>query len=158
MSTALIVPAAGSGHRLGLGRPKAVAELAGTPIVRRTLARFIDVADIVEAGTPVLLHRQPRKFVVHRMGFIGLSPIDQMHHCHRPLVFQPAEVGHIGIVGHLGTILGKHKVNIASMSLGRDVVGGKALTVLSLDSVPAQAVLDELKQDANISNVKVVKL
>lgn len=63
-----------------------------------------------------------------------------------------------GIVGHLGTILGKHKVNIASMSLGRDVVGGKALTVLSLDSVPAQAVLDELKQDANISNVKVVKL
>jgi D-3-phosphoglycerate dehydrogenase len=63
-----------------------------------------------------------------------------------------------GIVGHLGTILGKHKVNIASMSLGRDVVGGKALTVLSLDSVPPQAVLDELKQDANISNVKVVKL
>lgn len=63
-----------------------------------------------------------------------------------------------GIVGHLGTILGKHKVNIASMSLGRDVVGGKALTVLSLDSVPAPAVLDELKQDANISNVKVVKL
>ena len=49
MSTALIVPAAGSGHRLGLGRPKAVAELAGTPIVRRTLVRFIDVTDIVEA-------------------------------------------------------------------------------------------------------------
>ena len=38
-----------------------------------------------------------------------------------------------GIVGHLGTLLGKHKVNIASMSLGRDQVGGKALTVLSLD-------------------------
>jgi D-3-phosphoglycerate dehydrogenase len=63
-----------------------------------------------------------------------------------------------GIVGHLGTLLGKHKVNIASMSLGRDTVGGLALTVLSLDSVPPQALLDELKKDTDISNVKVVTL
>jgi D-3-phosphoglycerate dehydrogenase len=63
-----------------------------------------------------------------------------------------------GIVGHLGTLLGKHKVNIASMSLGRDTVGGLALTVLSLDSVPPQALLEELKKDTDISNVKVVTL
>ena len=63
-----------------------------------------------------------------------------------------------GIVGHLGTVLAKHKVNIASMSLGRDTAGGKALTVLSLDSAPPQAVLDELKKDHDISNVKVVNL
>jgi D-3-phosphoglycerate dehydrogenase len=63
-----------------------------------------------------------------------------------------------GIVGHLGTLLGKHNVNIASMSLSRDTAGGLALTVLSLDSVPPQAVLDELKKDHDISNVKVVKL
>jgi D-3-phosphoglycerate dehydrogenase / 2-oxoglutarate reductase len=63
-----------------------------------------------------------------------------------------------GIVGYLGTLLGKHKVNIASMSLSRDTAGGLALTVLSLDSVPAQAVLDELQKDADISNVKVVRL
>ena len=63
-----------------------------------------------------------------------------------------------GIVGHLGSLLGKHNVNIASMSLGRDTVGGLALTVLSLDSEPPQAVLDELKKDTDISNVKVVSL
>jgi D-3-phosphoglycerate dehydrogenase len=63
-----------------------------------------------------------------------------------------------GIIGYLGTLLAKYKVNIASMSLGRDTVGGLALTVLSLDSAPPQAVLDELKKDADISNVKVVKL
>ncbi len=63
-----------------------------------------------------------------------------------------------GIVGHLGTLLAKHKVNIASMSLSRDTVGGLALTVLSLDSIPPQAVLDELKKDTDISNVKVVTL
>ena len=63
-----------------------------------------------------------------------------------------------GIVGHLGTVLGRHKVNIASMSLGRDTAGGSALTVLTLDSVPPQAMLNELKKDHDISNVKVVQL
>ncbi|HWY31219.1 MAG TPA: phosphoglycerate dehydrogenase [Candidatus Acidoferrum sp.] len=63
-----------------------------------------------------------------------------------------------GIVGHLGTLLGKHHVNIASMSLGRDTVGGLALTVLSLDSVPPAAMLNELQKDTDISNVKVVTL
>ena len=63
-----------------------------------------------------------------------------------------------GIIGLLGTLLGKYNVNIASMSLSRDTVGGQALTVLSLDSVPPQAVLDELQQDGDISNVKVVQL
>lgn len=63
-----------------------------------------------------------------------------------------------GIVGYLGTLLAKHKINIASMSLSRDTVGGKALTVLSLDSVPSPALLAELQKDADISNVKVVKL
>jgi len=63
-----------------------------------------------------------------------------------------------GIVGHLGTLLARHKINIASMSLSRDTAGGLALAVLSLDSAPPQAVLDELQKDADISNVKVVKL
>jgi len=63
-----------------------------------------------------------------------------------------------GMVGHLGTLLGKHKVNIANMSLTRDTAGGLALTVLNLDSAPPAAVLEELQKDADISNVKVVQL
>ncbi|MDE3067210.1 MAG: phosphoglycerate dehydrogenase [Verrucomicrobiota bacterium] len=63
-----------------------------------------------------------------------------------------------GIVGHLGTLLGRHKVNIASMSLARDTAGGLALTVLNLDSAPPPAVLDELQKDHDFSNVKVVRL
>ena len=63
-----------------------------------------------------------------------------------------------GIVGHLGTLLSKHKVNIANMSLTRDTAGGLALTVLNLDSAPPPAVLEELQKDPDISNVKVVKL
>ncbi|HXS67634.1 MAG TPA: phosphoglycerate dehydrogenase [Candidatus Polarisedimenticolia bacterium] len=63
-----------------------------------------------------------------------------------------------GIVGYLGTLLAKHKVNIASMSLSRDTVGGFALTALNLDSVPPNEVLDEIRKDPDISNVAVVKL
>jgi D-3-phosphoglycerate dehydrogenase len=63
-----------------------------------------------------------------------------------------------GIVGYLGTLLAKHKVNIASMSLSRDTAGGYALTALNLDSVPPGEFLDEIRKDPDISNVAVVKL
>lgn len=63
-----------------------------------------------------------------------------------------------GIVGHIGSLMGQHKVNIASMSLSREAAGGEALTVLNLDSVPPQALLDEIAKDKDISNVRVVKL
>lgn len=63
-----------------------------------------------------------------------------------------------GIVGYLGTLMARHKVNIASMSLSRDTAGGHALTVLNLDSVPPPELLEEIQKDPDISNVKVVKL
>ena len=63
-----------------------------------------------------------------------------------------------GMVGHIGTLMGKHQVNIASMTLDRDNAGGQALTVLNLDSVPPKELLDEIQKDPDISNVRVVRL
>ncbi len=63
-----------------------------------------------------------------------------------------------GIVGHIGTLFGKHRVNIASMSLSRDSAGGQALTVLNLDSVPPVELLAEVAKDPDITNVRVVQL
>jgi D-3-phosphoglycerate dehydrogenase len=63
-----------------------------------------------------------------------------------------------GIVGHLGGLLARHGVNIASMSLTRDTAGGHALTVLNLDSAPTPAMLEELQQDPDISDVNAVSL
>ncbi|MDB6018411.1 MAG: 3-phosphoglycerate dehydrogenase [Pedosphaera sp.] len=63
-----------------------------------------------------------------------------------------------GMVGYLGSLMGRHNVNIANMSLSRDIAGGHALTVLNLDSVPPAAVLEEAQKDPDISNVRVVKL
>ena len=63
-----------------------------------------------------------------------------------------------GIVGHIGTLLGKHQVNIASMSLGRDQAGGTALTVLNLDSAPDEKVMKELLGDKDIVSARILKL
>jgi D-3-phosphoglycerate dehydrogenase len=63
-----------------------------------------------------------------------------------------------GIVGRVGTVLGKHKVNIAGMSLSRNEEGGEALTLLNLDSVPAEALIAELTAEGDIHGVQVVQL
>jgi D-3-phosphoglycerate dehydrogenase len=63
-----------------------------------------------------------------------------------------------GIVGKVGTILGQHKVNIASMSLSRNEAGGTALTLLNLDSAPGTDVLASLLADPAIASAKVIQL
>ena len=63
-----------------------------------------------------------------------------------------------GIVGYLGTLFAKHQVNIASMSLSRDTAGGQALSVFQLDTLPPNALLEDIRKDPDISNVRVIKL
>ncbi|BDV42512.1 D-3-phosphoglycerate dehydrogenase [Geotalea uraniireducens] len=46
-----------------------------------------------------------------------------------------------GMIGKIGTIMGEHDINIASMNLGRREEKGEAMVILSLDSaVPAEVV------------------
>lgn len=63
-----------------------------------------------------------------------------------------------GMVGHLGSLLGRYNVNIASMSLSRDVAGGQAFTVFNLDSVPPPEAIEEMRRDPDITNLHVVTL
>lgn len=63
-----------------------------------------------------------------------------------------------GIIGSVGTIFGKHKVNIAQMSVGRAAPGGTAIGVLNLDTVPPQAAIDEALALKDIHSVKVIQL
>ena len=63
-----------------------------------------------------------------------------------------------GMVGYIGSLMGEHQVNIASMSLNRDEEGGEALMLLNLDHVPPAALLDAVAQDSEITNVKVISL
>jgi len=63
-----------------------------------------------------------------------------------------------GMVGWIGNLMGKHGVNIASMSLGRTEAGGLALAILNLDSVPAETVIKEMLAEPDIRSVQVVQL
>ncbi|MCM8829422.1 MAG: phosphoglycerate dehydrogenase [Candidatus Omnitrophica bacterium] len=63
-----------------------------------------------------------------------------------------------GIMGHIGTILGKKGVNIASMTLGRDRKGGKAITVLNLDQGIDKEVLKKIEEFPAIHSVRLVRI
>jgi D-3-phosphoglycerate dehydrogenase len=63
-----------------------------------------------------------------------------------------------GLIGHIGTICGKHGVNIAQMTVGRQVPGGEAIAVLNVDSAPPEEALAEVRAHPQISSLSVVKL
>ena len=63
-----------------------------------------------------------------------------------------------GMVGRIGTLLGDHGVNIATMSLSRNQAGGTALTVLNLDSAPKAALLEEIRASDDIHSAQVIEL
>jgi D-3-phosphoglycerate dehydrogenase len=63
-----------------------------------------------------------------------------------------------GIIGNLGTLLGKHNINIAAMTFGREKPQGKAITVLNVDSSISDEVLEKIKKLDNILSVKLIKL
>jgi len=65
-----------------------------------------------------------------------------------------------GVVGKVGTILGRNKVNIAEMTLGRVAKGKKvyAMTVINTDENVPEKVLKEIRKFPPIIDAKVVRL
>lgn len=63
-----------------------------------------------------------------------------------------------GVVGQIGTILGEAKINIAGMNFGREKLGGKAITVLNVDSIVSEEMLKRIKKADNIIDAKLIKL
>jgi D-3-phosphoglycerate dehydrogenase / 2-oxoglutarate reductase len=61
-----------------------------------------------------------------------------------------------GIVGAVGTLLGKHQINIAHMSWGRMGRGQDAITVLDVDDEVTPEVIAALRALPNIVSVKHV--
>jgi D-3-phosphoglycerate dehydrogenase len=63
-----------------------------------------------------------------------------------------------GMVGRIGTLLGEHGVNIATMSLSRNQAGGTALTVLNLDTAPTDELLRQIRASEDIHSAQVIQL
>ncbi len=63
-----------------------------------------------------------------------------------------------GIIGRIGTILGDHGINIASMFVGRHQVGGKAVLVLTVDDPVPPEVLEELRRIPAVKQLRSIVL
>ncbi len=63
-----------------------------------------------------------------------------------------------GIIGNLGSLLGSFNVNIASMQVGRKIVRGDAVMVLSIDDPLPDGLLDEIRKQEGITDAYSVSL
>lgn len=63
-----------------------------------------------------------------------------------------------GIIGKIGSLLGSFNVNIASMQVGRKIVRGDAVMVLSLDDPLPEGILNEITKVAGIRDAYTVAL
>jgi D-3-phosphoglycerate dehydrogenase len=62
------------------------------------------------------------------------------------------------VIGSIGTLFGAHRINIAGMQLGRRVPGGRAVSILNLDSAVPDPVLAELRALPYIRSATLVRL
>jgi D-3-phosphoglycerate dehydrogenase len=72
------------------------------------------------------------------------------------LIFSHRDVP--GLIGYVGTIFGKHNVNIAQMRVGREKQGGEAIAVINLDSQPPESALAEVRQHKEVQSATLVQL
>lgn len=63
-----------------------------------------------------------------------------------------------GVIGNVGTLLGENNVNIARLHLGRQTVGGEAVSVWSIDTPLSRGLKEKLLKLPNIISAKMVEL
>jgi len=137
----------------------AFAESLGLKITETRLSALGDYTDLLELAATA-----EGKTVSVGGAFFGATPrIVSVNS--RPVEARPHGVVLIlentdrpGIVGRIGTLLGSHGVNIATMSLSRNQAGGTALTVLNLDTAPSEELLAEIRASGDIHSAQVIEL
>jgi D-3-phosphoglycerate dehydrogenase len=63
-----------------------------------------------------------------------------------------------GMVGRIGSVLGRHNVNIASMHVGRRTRRGRAIVVLLLDEDVPPEVMEEVSKSVEADFARVIRL
>jgi D-3-phosphoglycerate dehydrogenase len=137
----------------------AFAESLGLKITETRLSALGDYTDMLELSAVA-----DGKTVAVGGAFFGATPrIVSVNS--RPVEARPNGIVLVlentdrpGIVGRIGTLLGGHGVNIATMSLSRNQAGGTALTVLNLDTMPSEKLLAEIRASGDIHSAQVIEL
>lgn len=63
-----------------------------------------------------------------------------------------------GVVGSVGMLLAEEKINIARLELGREHVGGKAVSLIHVDGDVSEHALQRLRQLPNIVSAQLIRL
>jgi D-3-phosphoglycerate dehydrogenase len=63
-----------------------------------------------------------------------------------------------GVIGNIGTLLGSNGINIARMHFGRESAGGRAVSVVNIDSPVTDKIIADIKKLPNILDVKVINI
>ncbi|MFA5156899.1 MAG: phosphoglycerate dehydrogenase [Candidatus Omnitrophota bacterium] len=100
------------------------------------------------AGT-LSANKQPRIVKIDE-SYMEVTPVGEM------IVMQNWD--RPGIIGSLGTLMGKHNINIAAMTFGRRERGGKATSVLNVDSPISPEVLESIRKTENVLEVKIIRI
>ena len=87
-----------------------------------------------------------------RIGNYRLEAVPSGH----MLVFSNRDVP--GMIGKIGTLLGKNDINIAGMQLGRRAPKKDAVSVVNVDSPVPEKVLDKIRSLPYIIHAKMIKL
>lgn len=102
MKAALIVPAAGSGERLGMGLPKALVALGGVPLLRLTLERLARATQFAET--------------------VVLAPCDALHRFEAALVAPPPELGRVRVIAGGATRQQSVAIGVAAVAPDIEIV------------------------------------
>ncbi len=137
----------------------AFAESLGLKITESRQSAAGDYTDLLELSALA-----EGKTVSVAGAFFGATPrivnVNSRHVEARPhgVVLVLENTDRPGIVGRIGTLLGDHGVNIATMSLSRNQAGGTALTVLNLDTAPDESLLAKIRGSEDIKSAQVIEL
>jgi D-3-phosphoglycerate dehydrogenase len=63
-----------------------------------------------------------------------------------------------GVIGGIGMLMGENGINIARMQFGRESAGGRAISVVSIDSPVSEAIMAKVRKLPNVISVKQVKV
>ncbi len=105
-------------------------------------------AEIFVAGT-LFSKKDPRIILIdnYKVEIVPEGVLLLIHNNDRP-----------GVIGNLGTLMGKNNINIARMHFGRESAGGVAISVISVDTTPSDEIIDEIRKLPNILSVKQICL
>ncbi|HVL51288.1 MAG TPA: phosphoglycerate dehydrogenase [Actinomycetota bacterium] len=101
------------------------------------------------AGT--LVGKKDEERIVEVWGY-GMDMLPERNMCFIKYTDRP------GVVGRVGSVLGEAGVNIASMQVSRQTIGGEALMGLTVDDEIPSEVLGKIKESIDATDVRAIDL